>query len=186
MTWGELLNRLLGLFRWWVVVVPWEQGIRIWLGKKVTPLNAGLHLKIPGLHRVYVQTTRLRTVDLGVQTISTRDGRTVTVSGTVRYRIADLWKLYETLHAPEDTLLDLTMAAIAEFVATHDSGDVTPRTVEDAIAASLDFTSYGLADGAANITDFAFVKTYRLIQSDRRYSRTDSLNTMLEAHRLPG
>lgn len=173
---STLLSRFGNLLVWWIQIMPWERALRIRLGKHITELKAGIHLRIPVVDRFYVQTDRLRTCDLTSQTISTADGHTLTIAGIIRYRIADLKKLYLTLHHPETTLVDMAAAEVARFVASSNKNEVTPVTLQLAVNEVFDLTEYGLAEGRLNVTDFAYVRTYRLLQ-DSRYSYGDSLNT---------
>lgn len=177
-TLNQILSKLGQLFNWWVTVAPWEQALRIRLGKHVTLLKAGIHLRIPWIDRVYRQSIRVRTADLeGVQTVTTRDGHAVTASGNIKYQIDDIHKLYDTLHHAEDTVIDLTMAAIAQFVSTHDKDEISPVRVESFAEQEINLGRYGLGNVEVNVTDFAFTPTFRLIQDSRRYPMGDDLNT---------
>ena len=167
----DIFAKVGGLFRWWVVVAPWEQAVRVRLGKRATLLHPGLHLRIPGLDRVYRESVRLRTVDLGLQTISTTDGKTVTLSGFIRYKVVDLLEVMNALHHPEDTLADEAMGAIAKCVQTSMAASVTPSAVEEAATLAVQDIGYGLGCMSVGITDFAFVRTYRIIQEARRWNK---------------
>lgn len=102
----EILNIIASfsnkLFQWWFTVMPWEQAIRIRRGKTVRLLGAGLYLKIPFIDAVYIQTTRMRMVDMPIQTVSTQDGTTLTIKAVIGYSIKDVQLLYNTLYHPDD------------------------------------------------------------------------------------
>lgn len=60
---NELFGAIFRFFRQfqiWVVVAPWEQAVRVRLGKHLSVLNAGVHLKLPFADLVYLQSVRLR------------------------------------------------------------------------------------------------------------------------------
>lgn len=173
----ELLNALRGLLVWWVIVAPWEQALRVRLGKHVTLLGTGVHLRVPGIDRIYRQSVRQRTADLRTQTLTTSDGHTVTLAGTIRYAIGDIERLYETLHHAEATIIDLAAGAIAEEVASRTRFGLAPERLAQAVNERLDLERFGLADGRVYITDFAFVRTFRLIQDQRWGGDYDKLNT---------
>lgn len=56
----EILRSFWRCFIWWVVIQPWEQGIRVRLGKKRVRLEPGIHFRIPYLDAVFKQSNRLR------------------------------------------------------------------------------------------------------------------------------
>jgi regulator of protease activity HflC (stomatin/prohibitin superfamily) len=164
----EIFNSIAGfiskLFQWWFTVMPWEQALRIRRGKQVRLLNAGLYFKIPFLDAVYVQTTRMRMIDTAMQTMSTKDGTTITVKSAIRYIISDIQTLYTTLYHPEMTLSSMTMGFVGEYVRSNEISEIAPSKIEEFVNDKMDATRYGLKDLSIKITTFAAVKTFRLIQ----------------------
>ena len=152
------------LFEWWFVVMPWEQAIFIRAGKRVKLLNKGFYFKIPFLDRVYIQQTRLRMIDLPVQTVSTLDNKVITIKAVMGYSIKDVYKVYNTLTHPEMTLAGLVMGGITEHIKKTSSSDLTPESVEKYLLHKLESTDFGLGDLSIKITSWADVKTFRLIQ----------------------
>lgn len=173
----QFLTQLRRALECWVVVQPWEQALRVRLGQRVTRLGPGLHLKVPVVDAIYRQSVRVRWCDLPVQTISTADGKTVTLSVVLGYQIADIERLYQTLHHAEATLRNLTLSAVAEAVHALPSSECTPHAIEDRVVRALDFERFGVADARISVTDFAFVRTFRLIQDTHWGSAGDVLNT---------
>lgn len=178
----ELFREIGNLFRWWFIVTPWEQAIRVRRGNKVEVLGAGLHLRIPIIDRIFRQSTRRRFSSIPTQTITTTDGRTVTVSGTLGYAIADIGTLYNTLHHAEETIMSEAQGMVGRFVAASTYEDCTPAKVEAHVRERLNLGRYGLSDMEFYVTDYAAVKTYRLIQGGPKDWRDDgdALNTTRE------
>jgi regulator of protease activity HflC (stomatin/prohibitin superfamily) len=176
----ELLGSLGKLFKWWFVVVPWEQALRIRAGKHVTKLGAGIHMRIPFLDRLYVQSTRMRWVELPEQTLSTADGKVISLQGMLGYSIVNLEKLYRTLHHANATLQGEAMSLIARYIHGHLMEECKPVILEDFLSGSLKLDKYGIGNTQLSITDFAVAKTYRLITSSDRYLAGDSLTTHRE------
>jgi regulator of protease activity HflC (stomatin/prohibitin superfamily) len=164
---GQVVNWIGNLFRWWIVVAPWEQAVRVRRGKHAKLLGAGIHMRIPGLDRLYRESVRLRTIDTGVQTVSTKDNHAVTLRARIRFRIDNYLTVFQALHHAEDTIIDLTMSGIAEEVRSNDREALSPKQVEEAVAEKLNGEQYGLVDLGISITDFAFVRTFRIIQGER-------------------
>ena len=101
----DVLRSFWRLFIWWVVVQPWEQGIRVRLGKRRKRLSPGLSFRIPYVDVVYKQSVRLRYTTTTPQTVSSSDGVALTVSGQLGYLISDIDKLYDTLQQAENAQL---------------------------------------------------------------------------------
>lgn len=166
---GDVLTALKNAVIWWFTVTPWEQAIRVRQGRHMQPLGPGIHLRIPIIDIIYRQPIRLRTIDVGMQTLTTSDGHAITIAGNVQYKICDLLKLYQTIHSPSDTIIDLCATLIAEFIISHTKTECTPMAVSNYATARLDLSQYGLESGRVNITDFAFIPTLRLVQDERVY-----------------
>lgn len=164
----EIFNTIAGflqrIFQWWFTVMPWEQAIRVRAGKRAKLLKAGLYLRIPFVDAVYVQTTRMRMADSPMQTMSTKDGNTITVKSVVGYVIDDVQKLYNTLTHPEMTLASMSMGLVGDYVRSKNISEITPAAIEDFVAKEINATQYGLKDFSIKIVTFAIVKTFRLIQ----------------------
>jgi len=163
---NSITEFLAKLFQWWFLVMPWEQAIFIRKGSKVKLLGAGLYFKIPFIDSIYIQTTRTRMVDVPVQTISTKDGQTITIKSVIGYSIQDVMKLYNTLYHPEMTLVSMAMGFIGEFIRKNDAVDVTPQSAEEFVVSKIDPSSFGLTGMTIKITTFAAVRTFRLIQDN--------------------
>lgn len=172
---GQLFEFLQRLIVWWVTIMPWEEAVHVRMGKKIRVLAAGLHLRIPFIDRVYVQTTRLRVIQCPVQTVTTRDGVTLTISMNMGYQIVNILKLYNTLYDAERTLCNMMHGITADEVWRLDRSECTPARLEEAVNEKMSGDDFGLLFKYMNITSFAAVRTYRLIQSDGWMER--NLNT---------
>ena len=154
-------------FKWWAIIAPWEQGLRIRGGKRAKRLNAGVHFRIPYWDRVYVQATRLRTVTATGMTMTTADGHVLTISMAVEFAIRDIEAVYGRLSNPDGMVIYRVQHAITEFIARKQRAELTP----DKMAASVmlddvPWDEWGLEQPAFRLTGFAFVRTYRLINNE--------------------
>lgn len=151
------------LFQWWITIVPWEQGIRVRFGKHVKLLPTGIYLKLPMFDTVYVQAIRVRAQVIVGQTISSKDGKAISLASALQYEIIDLLKLYKTLHNAHDTIELLTQGIISSFINRHFINEIEPTDIEEHVLENIDLSMYGLKVHGFKITDFAVVKTFRLI-----------------------
>jgi hypothetical protein len=84
------------------------------------------------------------------------------------------------LHTAEETIVQLIQEAIAEFVTSRNREDVPPEAIASYVNEELDLAQYGLAELKFAICDYAFVRTYRLI-NEGFYTMNDfSLQTNAE------
>lgn len=178
-TFKAVLDQILNLFKWFVTVAPWEQALRVRLGKNITLLDAGVWVRIPFADRLYRQSIRKRFSTIPTQTLTTLDGKTITVSGQVGYSISNIEMLYNTLHHPEDAIQSEIQLLVTKFIVTHTLAECTPSGIESFVEEKLDLAKYGLSNVEYYLTDYAVVKTYRIIQGfpkDYTYGG-DNLNT---------
>ena len=178
----EIIETLKNIFKWWVTVSPWEQAVRVRLGKNVSLLNEGVHVRVPVIDRIYLQTTRERYCNITTQTLTTTDGKIVTVSGNLGYEIVDVLRLYETVHHPEEVMMGIIQRYITEYVINRTAKECNSRGLCEYINERVDFENYGLSYTAFVLTDFVITpRTYRLIQGEpRNWLDTDRLRTDTE------
>ena len=166
------------MFTWLVVVTPWEQVVRVRAGRRVRVLGAGMYLRIPFVDRLYRQSTRRRLSIIPAQTVTTKDGKAITIGAAVGYSITDLLQLYESIHDAADTIECEVSAVASEYFATHTFAECTPTAVAQHMRSTLDLSRYGLGDTEFHITNFAAVRTLRVITGDiRSWSQGAMLNT---------
>ena len=179
MSWLQQIIESVGqLLRWWFVVLPWEQAIRIRLGKHILLVNGGLHFQVPFIDRVYIQNIRRRIAPIHIQTITTQDGKTVTLAGSLSYKITDIEKLYRTLHQAEHTIMQSVQGIVSDFVIRNDLVDCAPKQIAENVTDQLDLEKYGLGETEFFLTDFAVVRTYRILQDGlSRYAGDELMTT---------
>jgi regulator of protease activity HflC (stomatin/prohibitin superfamily) len=175
----DVMSRFANIFVWWTVVAPWEEAIRVRLGNRVHRLGPGFHLRIPHIDMIFRQTIRMRVSVVQLQTLSTKDGKTVTLCATIGYCISDIVKLYNTLHHADETIRNIVSGSVASIVRDCRLEDCKPSMIEAEVNKKLDLEQYGLGKAIVTIVDFAIVKTYRLM-SDQRWQTTDNLDTSMQ------
>jgi hypothetical protein len=170
----DTLEYLSKLFQWWIIIQPWERSIRTRFGKNLSVLGPGTHFRIPFFDIVYIQTIRLRVVSMPPQTITSKDGKTITAVCAVGYSICDIHKLYNTLYQPEVTICNLVQGEIAEYVSQHNLTECGPGHIETQVFGKLKESDHGIKYEYVKMVGYAVVRTYRLIQDG--HWTPDSLN----------
>ena len=178
------LGRWFSTLKVYVMIQPWEQGLRVRLGRRMTVLKPGPHLKVPFIDEIYRQTVRMRTNTVHLQTLSTKDGASVMIGVAIGYAVADIQKLYDTLHHAEDTLSQLAGSAVARYVFSCERANLTAEGLQADVSAELavEFEGFGLSHVNVRVTDFAVTRALRLVMDQRWVSRhTDGLSTVGES-----
>lgn len=160
----EFVEYIINMVKIWVIVQPFEKGLRIRAGKRIKKLEGGVHFKLPYFDSVYVQESRLRIADMPMQTTTTRDLKTVTLSGAIGYSISDIEKLYNTITHPETSIRNMAMSEIAAFLFTVDAKDIDTSKMETIVLRKLQSQDYGIKFEYFKVTNFAVIRAYRLIQ----------------------
>jgi len=160
----QFLDYILQSVKIFVIVQPWETGIRVRNGTKIKKLNKGIYFKFPYFDSVFIQESRLRIVSLPVQTLTTTDLKTITLNGAIGYAINDVEKLYSSLYHPEITIQNLAMSELTDFIYKNNIQEINPKLIQKSILENLKKLDYGITFEYFKITNFAVVKTFRLIQ----------------------
>lgn len=161
----QLLQFFQTLLTWWFIVEPWEQAVRVRFGKHLRLFEAGAHFRVPYFDHIYVQNVRRRVMGLGMHTLTTRDGQTLTVSGSLGYKITDVLKLHQTLNDAEGTVAQQVQGTLARYVATHDAAECTPAQLMEEVNGMLPLEQYGLGEADFFLQGYvAKIPAFRLIQ----------------------
>jgi hypothetical protein len=81
----------------------------------------------------------------------------------VGYQVGDLRLLYNTLHDSVETIEASVASLVATFIVNHSIEECTPQAVEQSVRSQLKLEIFGLTNSEFYITNFAVVRTYRLI-----------------------
>ncbi len=165
----DLLEYIFNFIKIWIIVQPWEQGLIVRRGNKIRKVSKGMFFRIPYFDSVYIQESRLRMVQLCMQTLTTRDKQTVTINSSLGYSMVDIQKLFNTLCHPEGTISNIAMSVTSEYIFNHELINIIPKELEIEVLKKLNENDYGLKFEYFKITNFASVKTFRLIQDSQSW-----------------
>ena len=105
-----------------------EHGLVLQLGKPLDdPLEPGLHVKIPGLHKVVLFDARLMDFNLPAVEMLTSDAQHIIVENYAKWRIVDPLKFYETVRHQEEARVRLGNIMLAEIeteIGRHTLGSI--------------------------------------------------------------
>lgn len=177
---SQVLQMVSKPFIWWVVIATWEQAVRVRAGKCVKQLGPGIHLRIPFLDRIYVQTTRLRTTTSMGVTVTTADGKTLTVALAVEYSVRSVLRVYEVLASPDPTLRARFEGVVINYASTRSAKDLSPASLnlvlDEHSARMMQEEDLGIDNLRAFLTSCAMVRAIRLMNND--YSSSSGMHTL--------
>ena len=164
-----------------VCIAPWEQGLRVRLGKVTKLLEPGVHLRIPFIDKVFKQSIRRRVSSIPPQTVTTTDSKVVTCTAAVGYCVSDLFRLFNTLEHPNDTINNEVMGLVSHYIGGMTLANCSQSGLEEYVMNRLDLSKYGLEGVEFYLTAFATTpRVYRLITGSVETWGRDGLMEMKE------
>lgn len=150
----EWLSRMFSSWKFWIVVPPWDVGVRVRLGKVAAEMRPGLHFRIPMIDEIVLVNTRLRMASTSTVTVAG--------SGPNRARVITA-QVGFSIKNPVDAMLRFTEPGSA-IVALAQSGiadGLTADETRDRLAA--EFEPHGVEVLTVYYTENVEVRTYRLL-----------------------
>lgn len=166
----KLFERLADLAEWFVpfsVVDEYEEGVVLRFGRFTRVLGPGFHWIWPfGVDRVITDNVVWRTNDLQVQSLVTKDGRTITVCAVITSRIRNIQKALLDVEGVDDALIDACAGAVGAYVSSRTWEELTDTRVPDELATACQkgATRYGIEIGRVQLKDLTPSRAIRLLQ----------------------
>jgi modulator of FtsH protease HflK len=147
------------------VIPVYQNAAVLRFGKYSRTLDPGFHWRWPFAEDVYHENIFLTTLALEPQTITTKDDKSVVISGIVRYRIADVKPFITEIGNQHDLLRDTSMGAVLKQVRQIELRTLLDNPPESKIAADIrrQVKPFGMEIESFTFTDCAPIKTFRLI-----------------------
>lgn len=161
----DFLVGTLELFQFWVVVYEYERAVLLRLGRFVRVLEPGLHWCYP-FHIDVAQHDNVvtRTHILNPQALTTRDGRTVSVTAVVTSNIRDIRKALLNVEGVSHALNDSCSAAVGAHVARCDWAELRTEPAAEDLTKECRKQAwrYGIEIERVQLTDLALCRVIRL------------------------
>lgn len=164
-TFIELLLASLDLLRFWTVLHPYERGVKLRLGKFLHEVGPGIHWHWPmRVDIILSDNVVTRTVDLGGQSLYTKDGYGVTVKGVVTTSIKYIDKALLSVEGVDHALVDSCMATITRHVAGASWDELRTEDFADRLSTACRKRGwrYGLEIERVELTDLTRSRSIRL------------------------
>lgn len=173
----QFVKDIFSEFRFWAVIPAWELGLRVRRGKEVSSLAPGWHWVIPVIDQIEQVPVKLQIVNLPNQSLRTTDDKTVAVSAAIAYTVTDIVKLYTTVHNYDDSLVNLTMGIIADYIANHTWAECSLDKMQNQVSIRVrrEAKPWGIEVDHVYITDLCLHKALRLL-TETTYKNVGSSN----------
>lgn len=172
MQWLErLFDKILSLMPAIVLVEPTERAARVTGGKRYRIIEPGWYFVWPVVQYIIRMDVVTQVVDLPPQTVRTRDGHDLVVSGCIRYRIADIEKALFAVQDVDKAFSTLALGVILEYMQTRtlaECGDVESIKKELRRGVAEAAGGWGLKVESVMLTDLGCVRSLRLFGDNLR------------------
>ena len=164
------ISKAFGSWKFWVIVPPWEIGVRVRLGREASALEPGPHWRIPFIDEIILVNTRLRVTTIPPVTIQTEGEEPKTIKAVIGYRINDPLVAVKNFEHPAVAMQGYAQAELSK--------NLPPSEVEKAL--EITFKGSGLLVVFVQYVENVKVPTLRLLQESwavmSEHHKSDSLS----------
>lgn len=147
------------------VVFAWGRGVVYRFGKDIKDVGPGIHWVWPFMEEISVESVVERVVDLVAQSITTKDGKTVTVSVNVAFTVNDIRLKQTAVHAFDDSISAAALSHIGRKLSqwTWDEALGKRSELERSLRETLStkVKKWGVTIEDVGIPDYVLAKQYR-------------------------
>ena len=163
----DFLLSCIRLFEFWIVVDAYQKAVVLRFGRFHRELDPGLHWMVPfGIDRALTDSVVPRTINLGPQSLTTRDGRSVVVSAVVTCRVANIKQALLEVEGVNHAVRDASFAEIAGVVLRTDWERLSHADLGEELAAACHKRArkWGIEIIRVQLSDVALSRSLRLWQ----------------------
>ena len=168
---GDAIEWIGKFFPRLTVIRATHRGVKFVRGKKLKLVNAGLCVHWPLVTELDVLAVSRQTINLPTQRLVTKDGKRVITSAVVVYHIGDVMQAVGKSWDVDETINDVSMAAIAAIITRHEY-EVLVKNLGSGLreqltkACSTELRQYGIRVRKCLLTDFCPANVIALSNSD--------------------
>ena len=162
----ELIVNCIKIFFFLTTVREYEQSIVLRFGKFHRTLQAGTHFIWPFyIEEVLTAIVVLETINVGPQSLMTKDGFPLVVSSVVSYQVVDakkfLLKVYEAKNVIEDSLF----CVVSEIITQTSKADLSCHAIEEEIYKKIRVMAmqWGIKIIRYAFSDFCSARSFRIL-----------------------
>jgi regulator of protease activity HflC (stomatin/prohibitin superfamily) len=154
------------------IIEPTERGARITCGNRYRLVGPGWYFVWPLIQRLIRMDVVTQVADLPPQTVRTKDGTEIVISGSIRYHIADIEKALFAVIDVDKALSTLALGVILEYMqikSLSECGDIEAIKKELRRGLATEASGWGVKVESVNLTDMGRVMSLRLFGDNLRF-----------------
>lgn len=161
----DLLIQGFRMVQFLCIVRDYEGGVVLRFGKFNRIARPGLMWVWPFAEEVLLVNTVKQALNVGPQSLTTRDGQSVVVSVVVTFSVVDCQVFLLQVEGAQHAIEDCTYGAVASVVRQYDWMDLRLSDVDSLISDEIQIQAeaYGV-QASAKVSDLTLSKTFRMIQ----------------------
>lgn len=113
-----------------VIVHSYERGVRFWLGEDTELLEPGVHMFLPFFGEIHTVPVKRDYIRLGNQNLTTKDGKPVLMSCTIRYEVTDARSAFVDVQEYAVSLGDAARTYLSSTVREFDYADLLAKQAQ--------------------------------------------------------
>lgn len=163
----DVLLNFLHLFKFWIVVQPYEQAVQLRLGHYQKVLTEGLHWLIPfGVDYCISEHIVPTTHSLGDESVTSQDGKSVGFHAVVTYRISNIQKATLEVADSSHAVLDATCGEIGRVMRESTWAQMLQADLPERLTSACRKRGwrYGIEILSVQLAGLALVRSIRLMQ----------------------
>jgi regulator of protease activity HflC (stomatin/prohibitin superfamily) len=163
----DVLLEFLHLFKFWIVVEPYEQAVVTRLGRFLAVLAPGFHWLIPfGVDYCLAEHVVPTTHSLGDESVTTKDGKSVGFHAVVTYRISNIEKATLEVADSDHAVRDATCGEIGRVMRESTWEQLLQSDLPEKLTAACRKRGwrYGIEILSVQLAGLALVRSIRLMQ----------------------
>lgn len=163
----DFVIQFIELFKFWVVVHPFEAGVQVRLGKFRKVLECGFHWVLPfGIDQILTEHIVPTTHSLGDESTISKDGKSVGFHAVVTYKVRDIQKAVLEVEDVKHAVLDACCGEIGRVLRDTSWADMLAEDILEKLTAACRKRGfrYGIEIMSIQLAGIALVRSIRLMQ----------------------
>lgn len=134
----DIWHEVIKFFKFWEIVHIYEKGVRLTLGRFPKALEPGFYWILPfGVHTVLSDNVKADTMQARAVHATTKDGKTVSISPAIEYKIEDIIKWIIQTNDAKTNLHDIMRGIVADYITDINWEECGKKTTRTAIKREL-------------------------------------------------
>ena len=161
----DLFLQFIDLFKFWEVVDEYEEAVVLRFGRWSRNLSPGVHWRIPfGIEKILMDTVTYATINMGPQSLTTKDNKSIVVAAVIGFTTNDIKKLLLEVESANNVLEDASYGCITRYVLEHTWDELTSVEALEELTKQIRKKAfrYGIKVHDVSFSDQTISRSHRL------------------------